>query len=563
MRPHASSGQRELTARAIGFGLLMGGLLAAGNVYTGIKVAFLDGGATTLVLVSVALFAALRRPLSALEANIAQAAGSSAAVMALTAGVIGPMPALAMSDHAPSPVWIGLWGASLGLFGSLIAVPFRRQLIEDEAMPFPSGLATGELIKDLSAAGARAARSRVLALFVCLAAAALLVVLRDAVSVVPAELPLPIAIGGIPAAALAIGFSPNALILGVGLLVGVRVALSMALGGAVAWAGLAPLLHRHGAIASPDFIAGLNWLVWPGASMMVASSLTSLALSAGALWRGWSRRRADAEPRWRWLRRTAALGGAAIVLFGWIGFGVNPLVGLFALALSVVFSVIAMRATGETDQAPCGPLGTLAQGLAGAAAPGSTLQPLFAGGVTNGVTAHASSMMQSWKAGREVGASPARVLAAQIAGVAVGTVTAVLAYVVLDHAYGIGSQALPSPIAMSWKVTAEVVQQGLDSMPPGAPIAALVAAAAGVLLTLVERGRAGRFAPSPVGLAVGFIVPLSTTAGIALGALLFAAARRARPAWCDQHGTAIAAGLITGEALTGIVVASLVVAGVV
>jgi uncharacterized oligopeptide transporter (OPT) family protein len=296
---------------------------------------------------------------------------------------------------------------------------------------------------------------------------------------------------------------------------------------------------------------------------MVASSLTSLAFSAGPLWRSWSRRRAGAGPRWRGLRAAAALGGAAIVLAGWIGFGVHPLIGVLALALSVVFSVIAIRATGETDQAPCGPLGTLAQGMGGAVSPGSTLPPLFAGGVTYGVTAHASAMMQSWRAGREVGASPGRVLAAQLAGVAVGTVMAVLAYQILDNAYQLGSQALPSPIAMSWKVTAEVVQGGIGAMPPGAPIAALVAAAVGVLLTLAERGRAARFLPSAVGLGVGFIVPVSTTAGIALGALLLAAARRARPAWCDQHAAAIAAGLITGEALTGIVVAALVVAGVV
>src|SRR5262245_39430397 len=106
----------ELSARAIGFGLLVGAALAAGNVYTGMKLGILDGGTTVVVLLSFAVFSALRRPLSALEANIAQVAGSSAAIMALTAGVPGPIPAMAMGGQPPAAIWIALLGISLGVF---------------------------------------------------------------------------------------------------------------------------------------------------------------------------------------------------------------------------------------------------------------------------------------------------------------------------------------------------------------------------------------------------------------------------------------------------------------
>jgi uncharacterized oligopeptide transporter (OPT) family protein len=340
----------------------------------------------------------------------------------------------------------------------------------------------------------------------------------------------------------------------------VRVALSFLAGGALAWGVLAPLLHSRGLIAGADYGSGLNWLVWPGATLMVASALTSLAFSAGDMWRAWTRRRAERGGR-SWVRVVAALSGASIVAIGWAGFGVSPLIGVVALLLAAVFSIISLRATGETDQTPSGPLGGLAQGLVGVSAPGSTVPTLFAGGVTSGAATHSSSLMTAWKAAHILRASPGRMLAAQLAGVAVGAVTSVLAYVLLERAYGIGTRALPSPVAMSWKVTADVVQGGLRTMPAGVPLGVLFACIAGVVLAIAERGRAGKFVPSAVALGVGFIVPLSTGAAMAIAAVLFAAARRAAPAWSEQQGQPLAAGLIAGEALTGVVIAGLLVAG--
>jgi uncharacterized oligopeptide transporter (OPT) family protein len=550
---------RELSLRAVGFGLLLGGLLSAGNVYSGTKVGILDPGMTMIVLLSFAVFVAVRRPLSPLEINIAQTAGGSAATMALTAGVIGPVPALAMGGQAPGPVWVALWGAALGVFGTVIAVPFRRQLIEDEPLPFPTGQAVGTLILDLTAAGSRV-RGRVATLFVAMGIAVLFVLLRDLARLVPPELALPLVLGGIPAANLAIGVSLSPLVLGVGVLVGLRIALSILLGGVVAWCALAPGLHARGLIAGPDYISALNWLIWPGVSLMVAGSLTSLAFSAGDLWRAWRRRRADRAGRWLG-RAAAGLFGVAIVVIGWAGFGVHPAIGVLALVIAAVFSIISMRATGETDQSPAGPLGGLAQGLVGITAPGSTLPTLFAGGVTNGAAAHSAGLLQAYKAGALVRATPVRVVTAHLLGVAVGGVTAVLAYELIERAYGIGSRALPSPIAMSWKVTADVVQGGLQHMPVGVPLAALVACAAGVLLAIAERSGAARFVPSAVALGVGFLVPLTAGAGIALGAVLFAVARLLAPGWSERQGQPLAAGLITGEAVTGVVIAGLLVSG--
>jgi uncharacterized oligopeptide transporter (OPT) family protein len=554
------SGERELSGRAIVFGLLLGAVLAAGNVYAGNKLSIIDTGMTVMVLLSFALFTALRRPLGPLETNITQTVGSSAATMSLTAGVLGPIPALAMGGDAPPPVVVALLGIALGVLGTLLAAPFRRQLIEEDALAFPSGQVTAELIKDLAAAERSSARGRVIALIAAFAVAVLIMILRDPFGLVPSDLMLPILIAGVPAATLGIGLSLSTVIVGVGLLVGLRVALSWLGGSLLAWAVMAPMLYRSGLIPGPDFGSAIGWLLWPGAALMVASSFTSLVFGARDLVRGWTARRADhSADDARLIRAGVIVCGVAVVVAGWLGFGVNPLLCLLALAISIVFSIVAMRATGETDQAPAGPLGGLAQVAIGATAPGSTVSTLFAGTVTNGVAGHSSGMMIAWKAGHLLAASPRRMMVAQLLGVSVGSVAAVLAFALLDRAYGIGSPALPAPAAMSWKATADLVQGGISSMPPWAPLGALVAALVGILLGWLERGKLGRFVPSPVALGIGFVVPANFGATIAIAALVLAVARRRAGGRIDEQVPSIAAGLIIGEALTALVMAAIAV----
>ena len=550
----------ELSVRAVAFGLVTGALLAAGNVYAGLKLGITDGGMTTVVLLSFATFAAAARPLGGRESNAAQVAGSSAAGMAVTAGLCGPIPALAMSGDAPAPVWVALWGVALAVLGTLLAVPFRRQLIEDEALPFPSGQAAGELIAGL-AAGTGKGRSRVRVLFVAAGFAVGFTLVRDAWHLLPGDWMLPVMVAGVPAASLAVGVSLSPLVLGIGTLVGARIGLSLLAGGVVAWVGLAPVLAHRGLIASADYGAGIQWLLWPGAALMVASTLTALALSAGSLWRAWTSRRAERSGS-AIMRVGVILCAVLVIAMGWAVFGVSPVVAALALVLAGVFSIVGLRAAGETDQAPCGPLGGLTQVIVGAAAPGGVVSPLFSGGVVNGAVSHSSSMMQSWKAGRILGNSPGRLLLAQLSGVGVGAAAATVAYLLLERAYGIGTGSLPAPAALSWKATADVVKGGISAMPPGAALAALVAAGAGVVLALGERGRIGRYLPSAVGLGIGFVVPVTISSAAALGALGFVLVRRIWPDWADRHGAALASGLISGEALTAVVLAGLVLAGV-
>jgi uncharacterized oligopeptide transporter (OPT) family protein len=134
-------------------------------------------------------------------------------------------------------------------------------------------------------------------------------------------------------------------------------------------------------------------------------------------------------------------------------------------------------------------------------------------------------------------------------------------YAVVVRAYGLGTELMPAPAAMSWKATAEAVHRGFAAMPDHAPEATLVAVAAGGLLGVLSRTSAGRYFPSPVAMGMGFVVPPSFAPAALSGALAGLMASRARPAWSRTYLFALAAGGVAGESLLGILLALYLVLG--
>jgi len=553
-----TAARAELSVRALAFGVVLGALLAAANVYAGLKLGFVDAGTTTIVLLAFAAFGAGRRRFTALEANVAQVAGSSAGAMAVTAGLIGPIPALAMTGRDVAPATILVWAVVLAVFGTLAAIPFRDSLIVVKRLAFPSARAAGEVIRTLFVEGDRQ-RGSIRLLAAAAIASAAVTVARDYLTIVPGGWMLPIAIAGVPAAQLSIGIAASPLLAGVGLLVGARIALSMLLGTAIAWLGIAPALVRH-ELATASYPSVVSWTLWPGASLMVAGSLTALVLGGRALLRAFGRDVGLGARAARQVKLAIGVAAVALVVIAWRGFGISPAFGAIAVVLAAVFSVAAMHATGETDNTPAGPLGGLTQIVIGALGPPSVATPLAAGGIVNGAAVHASTMLNAWKTGEVIGTtSPARLVTAQLAGVIGGAVAGVVAYWLVREAYGLGTVAMPAPGATSWKATAEAVAG--HAMPAGAPIAALLGAVVGAALTLAERSRLRGKLPSAIALGVGFIVPASIAVALAIGALAFAAVARRAPSWHARSGPALASGLIVGEAFAGVVIAAVVVLG--
>src|SRR5215831_7120523 len=94
----------ELTIRAIAFGVVVGAALAMCNVYAGLKLGFIDSGAVTAAVLGYAFFSLWRgTPYTSAENNVTATTAASAANMCSTAGVGGPIAALAMLGRDVAP----------------------------------------------------------------------------------------------------------------------------------------------------------------------------------------------------------------------------------------------------------------------------------------------------------------------------------------------------------------------------------------------------------------------------------------------------------------------------
>lgn len=549
----------ELTTRALVIGCAIGALLVVMNVYMGLKTGFNDSGNLTASLLGLALLRAWPRRAAAapLETNLVQTAASSAGAMCFACGLSGMVPALALGGGA-APAWaLVAWGGALATIGILAAAWVRAQLLDAEKLPFPTGIATAELIRTLHADGAAAA-ARTRSLAGAFGVGALLTWFRDGKPAwLPQALLLPGRVGGASAAALSLGLAMSPMMAGVGALIGPHLGASVLFAAVVGWGVVAPSLVAHHVVAAPDYAVLIGWLLWPAVALMVASAVTALALDARRL-RGSLRRQGGVSAR---LIAVAAAAAAIVVVVGWRALHIAPLWSLAALVLGVFLANVSTRAAGETDVNPIGTMGQLMQLGCGSACRDAATN-LGVGGVVIGVGTPMTTSIWSYKAGALLGATPRRQLLAQLAGAAVGAVVGVAAYAVVVRALGLGSSLLPAPGALAMKAVADGVTKGAAALPPYAGLATAVAAALGVVLTLLGRLRATRLVPSPMAMGIGLLVPVAFSAAIFVGAVAAGLFQWRRPAAAERHLQPLAAGAIAGEAVTGVVVAALHVAGI-
>jgi uncharacterized oligopeptide transporter (OPT) family protein len=527
------------------------------NLYMGLKTGFWDSGHITA---SVLAFALASGRLTRLENNTAQTAATAAGAVPAAAGLLGAVPALDLLGRSV-PAWgIGLWGLALAVLGVAFGAALRRRLLEEEKLPFPTGVATAEVI-ELLHGGAQAAREHTRPLLQGGMAGLLLGWFRDGrPALLPSVLPVPGALSGVSMATLGIGVSTSPLLWGVGMVVGARVALSMLLGSALAWGVLGPWLVRGPLHVAATRGAIWDWLSWPGTALMVGAASVALVQQAGSVTGALRDLRSAGRERPGPRLRGLLLGGAAAiatVVLGRLVFGLSPLLTVLALVLSVVGASVCARAAGLTDISPLGPMGQATQAVVGGLAPGQPAINIAAGSVVAGGSTQTGILLWSLGAGRTLGATPRNQVAAAIAGSALGAAICAPAYALFVRAYGLGSSRLPAPTGIQWKTMGEVVARGLSALPAGALPAVIVAAATGMVLAALGSSRVGKWLPSAMAMGIGVLVPVDYSLSFVLGAFLVRGLRGLR-----GRGPVIGAGLIAGDSLVGVTVALLTALGV-
>lgn len=557
---------RELSLKSLSVGAILGILLISSNTYMGLKTGFTEGGSVIAAILAFAIIKAFRSSFTILENNIAQTTASAAASIGI---MVSAIPALIMLGYSFSGFELFLWIFLVSMLGIFFAVPLRKQLVVIEKLPFPSGTVCAETIKAMHAQGIEALK-KARALAVTGMLAGLFTWFRDAKpAVIPSMTLLPGKIGGHALGRLTLGISWSPMLFGVGFLVGPRIGISLLIGAVLGWGTLAPILANAGIIDGIGYRDISHWTRWVAIALMVSSGLTTLILKAKTIIRAFqsmkqsslSDRQQIEIPFRLWILGfliTAVVIGVVM----WTIFDIPLWMTFFAIIVSYIFAVVTIRAYGETDINPVGAVGYSTQLMFGAVAPGRILTNVMAAGITAAGANQSADMMQDLKTGYLLGATPRRQMIAQIIGATLGAVAAVPIFLAVTGAYGLATESLPAPSAVTWSSMAELLSQGLSTLPEYSGIGILGGAFIGIVLSLLENSRVRNRIPSPYGLGIAMIVPGFFSISIFLGSVIRFILDKKFRCWMELFCVPVASGCIAGEGLVGVIIAVFRVTGV-
>ncbi len=612
----------ELTFRALALGILMAVVLGAANAYLGLRAGMTISATFPAAVIAIAAFRLPFMKGSILEQNIARTTASVGE--ALVAGAIFTIPAFVMVNVGGERLWTSFnyWETSLilligGLMGILFVILLRKTLVVDAELPFPESYACYEIVKagQKGESGAKyvfgaLGLGMVIEIFKNSSG---LQVLRESVegfltfprSVVHHFFPSRESMGDLTHSGGIALASPAAspALMGVGYIIGPRLASINFAGGVLAWFVLIPLIlfadpnlaEKLGGNGLPGG-ADLSYTVWYNNVRPIAVG----AMLIGALYTLWGLRGSLSKAIGGALRppkahddapaptrleldlnlRNVFIGALLLVVpmtLIYYHFTQN-LLGALAAALIMTLTGFLFSAVG----------GWLVGLVGGSNQPisGLTLSTLIIAALTMvgiGVTglpgigavlgvsavvccasAMAGDMIQDLKVGQLVGGSPRKMEIAELISTVVVAFVLVFPIMILHEGniaaggIGIGDTALPAPQAGLMAQLATGIVGG--EMPWGLIIIGMGMA---VGLILIK-------APAPMLIAVGMYLPIETTGAIFVGGLIRGLADNIAAKRLDSGGKTIfenvgillASGFIAGEALTGVMIAAMVLVGV-
>jgi putative OPT family oligopeptide transporter len=607
---------RELTLRAILLGLCMTVILGAANAYLGLRAGVTVAATYPAAVISMAVLRTWKGSL--LEENIARTSGSIGEGVA--SGAIFTIPAFLMAKAWPSfGFHDAYWKTSvLILVGSVLGVLFislvRRIMVEDPELPFPESIAASEIHK-AGQRGAQAAKY----LFWNIGLGGIIFLLgRFGFFAADSEFTVPVGRLGASRVRLGGAGSTNILqaggvstfsapsvspaYLGVGYIIGPRLAGLQFSGGVIAWGLMVPLLiyflgpQLHSFI--PPGTPANSWSELSGAVWRyIVRPIAVGGMLVGAGWTLFQMRSSLASGLYRAvkdLRRTAAETAAlsrterymsskvvfsfiaavfAVMIVLYIYFSGQVAGGIVAALVMLVLGFFFATVSGSL----CGLIGSSnnpVSGLTlstlliaailmvslGVSGLGGVAAVLGVAAVVCVSSAVAGELLQDFKVGYILGGTPRNIQIAELIAVIVASLIMYFPLVLLHEGNiraggtGFGDRQLPAPQAGLMALLAQGIVGG--DMPWPLVLVGILMGIAFILMNV----------KSPMLVAVGMYLPFETTFAIFVGGVIRwlgdrVADRRgyneAQKARVDNAGILTASGLIAGEAILGLVWAGL------
>ena len=577
----------ELTVTSVIMGCILAVIFGAANAYLGLRVGMTVSASIPAAVISMGVIRVLLRRISILESNMVQTIGSAGE--SLAAGAIFTMPALflwaeeGLSDK-PGIVEITLIALCGGILGVLFMVPLRNALIvkEHATLLYPEGTACADVLLAGEEGGANAST-----VFSGMGLAAIFKFVVDGLKLLPADV----------AAAFKsfkgeIGMEVYPALLGVGYIVGPKIASYMFVGSLMGWMVIIPMICLFGPdtwmypAAEGTTIAQLyanggaaaiwsTYVKYIGAGAIATGGIISLIKSLplivttfrdsmksmkGSKSTSTARTAQDLPMQFILLGVFAMvfiiwivpaipvtlLGAFIIVIFGFffatvssrmvglVGSSNNPVSGM-AIA-TLLIATFAIKSSGKTG----------IDGMTAAIAVGSVICI---------IAAIAGDTSQELKTGYLLGATPKKQQMGEMLGVVVSGLAIGGVLYLLNAAWGYGTAEIPAPQAQLMKMIVEGIMGG--NLPWGLVFIGVFLA---ICLEIL------RIPVMPF--AIGLYLPIYLNATIMIGGVVRGLLDRRKgvdektKTAQSTDGTLYCAGMIAGEGLVGILLAVFAVFGI-
>ena len=577
----------ELTVTSVIMGCILAVIFGAANAYLGLRVGMTVSASIPAAVISMGVIRVLLRRNSILESNMVQTIGSAGE--SLAAGAIFTMPALflwaeeGLSDK-PGIVEITLIALCGGILGVLFMVPLRNALIvkEHATLLYPEGTACADVLLAGEEGGANAST-----VFSGMGLAAIFKFVVDGLKLLPADV----------AAAFKsfkgeIGMEVYPALLGVGYIVGPKIASYMFVGSLMGWMVIIPMICLFGPdpwmypAAEGTTIAQLyanggaaaiwsTYVKYIGAGAIATGGIISLIKSLplivttfrdsmksmkGCKSTSTARTAQDLPMQFILLGVFAMvfiiwivpaipvtlLGAFIIVIFGFffatvssrmvglVGSSNNPVSGM-AIA-TLLIATFAIKSSGKTG----------IDGMTAAIAVGSVICI---------IAAIAGDTSQDLKTGYLLGATPKKQQMGEMLGVVVSGLAIGGVLYLLNAAWGYGTAEIPAPQAQLMKMIVEGIMGG--NLPWGLVFIGVFLA---ICLEIL------RIPVMPF--AIGLYLPIYLNATIMIGGVVRGLLDRRKgvdektKTAQSTDGTLYCAGMIAGEGLVGILLAVFAVFGI-
>ena len=579
-------GLLEITVKSVILGILLSVILAAANAYLGLFAGMTVSASIPAAVISMGVLRFFKRS-SILENNIVQTAASAGE--SLAAGVIFTIPALVLMGYWTDFDYMAIAKMSAvgGIIGVMFTIPLRRALIIEAKLTYPEGVATAEVLK--AGDEARNSKEGGKSLGVILKAGligGLLKIMQQGFSMWSQSAEGAFGFKNAKGVKTVFGFGSDLspALLGVGYIIGLNISTLMIAGGLLSWIVVLPIYTTvtgyDGAITMD--VANTIWstqIRYLGVGAMVVGGLWSVVKLVRPLINGI---KASLDAHRASDRGVEMKSTEQDISIKWvIGIVAVSSIPLFLLYLDVLESVpitlimtAVMLVFGFLFSAVAGYMGGLVGSsnnpisgvtiatilfsslllllLMGSGSPNGAAGAIIIGAVVCCAASIAGDNLQDLKAGHILGATPWKQQIMQIIGTVSAAFALGLTLDILHTAYTIGSETLSAPQAtLMMSVAQGVFHGGL----PWNMIAIGAVLGTGIIVAdVILEKRGSTFRMPVLAVAVGLYLPISLSVPVFIGGLISYFTKE-RVKNNDKKGLLFASGLITGEALMGILVA--------